>query len=104
MVKVHANKQFEKTETDLLPVILRICGVDEHIPVIEQSVQTYKNENHAVCYAMPYKCIPHIMRREVVNQGNQFPNDFGTKSSISDRFSIRNIINNITHADYNNLK
>ena len=70
IVKVHANKEFEKTETDLLPVILRICGVDEHIPVIEQSIQTYKNENHAVCYAMPYKCIPHIMRREVVNQGN----------------------------------
>ena len=47
-MKVNANKKFEKTETDLLPFILHIYGVDKHVPEIERSVPTQKNENHAV--------------------------------------------------------
>ena len=53
IVEVHANKEFDKKETDLLPVRLCICGVDKHVPKIERSVQTQYNENLAVCYAMP---------------------------------------------------
>ena len=42
IVEVHAGKEFEKTETDLLPVRFCICGVDEHVPKIKRSVQTQK--------------------------------------------------------------
>ena len=48
IVEVHADKEFEKTETDLLPVRLHIYGVDKHVPEIERSVKTQKNENHTV--------------------------------------------------------
>ena len=103
-VEVHANKEFEKTETYLPPVRLRICGVDEHVPKIEWSVKTQKNDNHAVCYTIPYKCIPHVMIRELVKQGNEFLNSFRTKFSVSDELSPQDIINNLPHVDYNNLK
>ena len=49
IVEVHANKKFDKTETDLLPVRLHICGVDKHVPKIERSVQIQKNDNHVLC-------------------------------------------------------
>ena len=104
VVELHADKEFEKIATDILPVRLRICGVDEHVPEIERSVQTQKNENRAVCFAMPYKCIPRLMVREIVKQGNEFLNAFGTKDSISDGLSPRNIIDNLPHVDYNDLK
>ena len=45
IVELHADKEFEKVENSILPVRLRTCGVDEHIPEIERSVQTQKNEN-----------------------------------------------------------
>jgi hypothetical protein len=104
IIEIHADKEFEKAETDLLPVRLRICGVDDHVPEIERSVQTQKNENRAVCFAMPYKCFPRVMVRELVKQGNEFLNAFGTKDSISDGLSPRNIIDNLPHIDYNDLK
>lgn len=104
VIEVHADNKFEKLETDLLPVQLRICGVDEHVPEIERSVQIQKNENRAVCFAMPYKCIPRLMVREIVKQGEEFLNAFGTKDSISDGLSPRNIFDNLPHVDYNDLK
>ena len=76
IVEVNSNKEFEKTETDLLPVILRICGVDDNVPEIDRSVQTQKNNNRSVCYAMPYKCIPHVMIIDLVKQGNDYLNTF----------------------------
>jgi len=104
VIEVHADKEFEKVETDLLPVHLRICGIDEHVPEIERSAQTQKNKNRAICFTMPYKCIPRLMVREIVKQGNEFLNAFGTKDSISDGLSPRNIIDNLPHVDYNDLK
>jgi len=44
------------------------------------------------------------MVREIVKQGNEFLNAFGTKDSISDGLSPRNIIDNLPHVDNNNLK
>ena len=86
-MELHADKEFEKTETDLLPVILRIFGGDGHVPEIERSVQTQKKKNCAIFYAMPYKCIPRVMIRELVKQGNEFLNSFETKDSVSDGLS-----------------
>ena len=34
IVKVHAYKELDKTETDIFLIRLRICGVDEHVPKI----------------------------------------------------------------------
>jgi hypothetical protein len=104
VVEIHADKEFEKVETDLLPVRLRICRVDEHVPEIEGSAQTQKNENRAACFAVPFKCITRLMVRELVKQGNEFLNAFGTKDSISDGLSPRNIIDNHPHVDHNDLK
>ena len=53
---------------------------------------------------MPYKRIPRVMIREIVRQGNDFLNAFGTKDSVSDGLSPQNIIDNLPHVDYNNLK
>ena len=83
---------------------MRLCGVDDHVPEIERSVQTQKKENRAVCHAMPYKCMPRIMVRELIKQGNEFLNAFGSKDTIADGLSPRNIIDNLPHVDYNDLK
>lgn len=106
ITEIHADKEFEKLETDVLPAVqLCICGVDEHDPEIKRSVQTQKNENRATCYTMPYKCIPRIMIRELVKQGNEFLNAFGNDDCLANGLSPRNIIDNLPHIDYyNDLK
>ena len=49
VVDIHADNEFEKAENDILPIRLRCCGTDDHVPEIERSVQTQKNEKRAVC-------------------------------------------------------
>jgi hypothetical protein len=104
VTEIHADKEFEKVENDVLPVRMRICGVDEHVPEIERSVQTQKNENRSTCYAMPYRCIPRLMVRELIKQGNTFLNAFGSEDTIAPGLTPRNIIDNLPHVDYNDLK
>ena len=72
MIEVHGDLKFEKVETKILPVRLRMCGTDGHIPEIERSVQTQKNENRTVCQVMPYRSMPRLMIRELVMQGKRF--------------------------------
>ena len=38
----HADNEFEKRAKELLPIRLRTVGTDEHVPDIEQSIQTKK--------------------------------------------------------------
>ena len=44
------------------------------------------------------------MIRELVKQGNEFLNAFGTKDSVSYGLLPQNIIDNLPHVDYKNLK
>ena len=101
---IHADNEFEKIRTNVLPVRLYTCRADNHVPEIEQLVQTQKNENRSVCYTMPYKCFPRILVQELVTQGNNFLNAFGSNDSIADGLSPCNIIDNLQHIDYNDLK
>ena len=75
---VHTVMEFELVEPLILPMRLRVCGKDDHVPEIERSIQTQKNENRSVCHAMPYRCLPRVMLRELIKQGNIFLNAFGS--------------------------
>ena len=104
IIEIHADNEFKKIEKNILPIRLRTVGVDEHVPEVERSIQTLKNESRSVCHAMPYKCIPRIMIRELVKQGNEFLNAFGNEDSLATGLSPRNILDNLPHVDYNDLK
>ena len=101
---MQADSEFKKVRNDLLPVRLRTCGVDDHVPEIERSVQTQKNEIYSVCHAMPYRSIPRIMVRGLFKQGNTFLNAFGSKDLRADCLMPRNGIDNLLHVDYNDLE
>ena len=104
IVELHADNEFTKVGNEILPVRLKDCGTDQHVPEIERSVQTQKHETRSVTHAMPYHCIPRVMVREMVDQGNEFLNAFGTKDSVAAGLTPRNIIDNLPHIDFNDLK
>ena len=45
VTEIHADNEFYKIRHNILPIRLHIVGTDEHVPEIEQSVQTQKHEN-----------------------------------------------------------
>ena len=104
IIEVHADLEFEPCRTHLHPIRLVTVGKDEHVPEIERSVQTSKHENRSICHAMPYKCIPLLMLRELIRMSNTMLNAFGNYESVTRGLSPRNIIDNLPHLDYNHLK
>ena len=44
------------------------------------------------------------MVRELILQGNEFLKEFGSNDTLGDGLSTRNIIDNLPHVDYNDLK
>ena len=48
--------------------------------------------------------MPRILIRELIKQGNEFLNAFGSKDILGDGLTPRNIIDNLPHIDYNDLK
>ena len=90
--------------SNILPIRLHTVGTDEHVPEVERSIQTEKNENRAICHAMPYRCIPKLMLRELLQQSNSFLNAIGPIDAIGAGLSPRNIIDNLPNIDYNHLK
>ena len=77
IINMYADNELHKVKHEILPIRLECCEVDDHVPEVERSIQTVKNESRTLCHAMPYKCIPRIMVREIVKQGNNFLNAFG---------------------------
>ena len=53
---------------------------------------------------MLYRCLPHIMIRKLIKQGNQFLNAFGSNDAVGHGLSPRNIIDNLPNIDANDLK
>ena len=104
ITSVLTDKEFETIRNDVRPAVLQVCGTDEHVPEVERSIQTLKNDSRSVCHAMPYQCLPKIMVRELVTQGNEYLNAFGSKDNIGRNLSPRNIIDNLPHVDFNDIK
>ena len=104
ITELQADSEFTKIEKDILPVRLHTCGTDDHVPEVEQSVQTQKNENRSLCHSMPYKYMPRVMIRELIQMGNTLLNAFGSKESIASGLSPHNVIDGLPHVDYNDLK
>ena len=67
ITSILADKEFEVLRNEVRPAVLQTCGTDEHVPEIERSIQTMKNEARCVCHAMPYQCLPRIMVRELTS-------------------------------------
>jgi hypothetical protein len=104
ITEIHGDNEFGKVEKSVLPARLVCCGVDDHVPEIERSIQTMKNDSRTICHAMPYLCYPRTMVRSIIKTGVVFLNAFGSADRTDKGMSARNIIENLPHVDHNNLK
>ena len=104
ITEIHADNEFGKAAKDVLPARMVCCGVDDHVPEIERSIQTMKNDSRSTCHAMPYRCYPRVMVRALIKTGVAFLNAFGSADRSKMGMSGRNIIENLPHVDHNDLK
>ena len=53
---------------------------------------------------MPSRSFPRVMVRGLIDHGNVFLNAFGNKENLADGLTPRNVIDNLPHIDYNDIK
>ncbi|CAJ1952620.1 unnamed protein product [Cylindrotheca closterium] len=104
ITEIHADNESGKVEKDVLPALLVCCEVDDHVPEIERSVQTMKNDSRSTCHAMPYLCYPRMMVQAIIKTGVAFLNAFGSAKQSTNGLSAWNTIENLPHVDHNHLK
>ena len=100
---LHADPEFEKIRDEVRPMNLIVCEAGAHVPEVERSTQTVKNGCRSQTHSMPYRAMPRIMIRAlvqmIIDELNAEPARDGYKGATP-----RNIIDNLPHLDCNELK
>ena len=104
IIMVHADEEFEKLRSHMLPSRFITPDPGAHVPKVERSIFTLKEGCRAVIHSLPYSKFPKEMIcgliRKVMLIQNAFPGDHG----VSDTLSPCNIIDNLPNLDYHSIK
>ena len=100
---IHANKEFECLRETLGNVSLEICGPEEHVPEVKQSIRTMKETMRATAHGLPYWRIPKLMVAELVAMATRCLNGFPRDDGVLDHMSPHSIVTGRTRMDYNKI-
>ena len=100
---IHADKEFECLREKFENVSLEICGPDEHVPEVEQTIRTMKETMRVTAHGLPYRRIPKLMVVELVAMATHCLNGFPRDDGVSDHMSPHSIVTGRAHMDYNKI-
>ena len=64
----HADNEFKKIESDLVPSTLHTQAAGEHEPTLDQHIRTLKNRTSSTVHSVPYRKMPLLMIESIVGQ------------------------------------
>ena len=98
------DNEFEKLREGIQPTHLDIVACGEHIPRIERAIRTLKERVRCFCHSTPFEYLPLTMLFAVVEQANNWLNQFPELDGISSELSPTAIVIGISKTDCNKLK
>jgi len=84
----------------VLPAHFHTVAKREHVPEVERSIRTTKEDTRAGLHEVPFERFPNSMTRGFLLRTIINRNDFPSKAGISQEFTPRIIIDNNPHLDY----
>ena len=101
---VHADCEFECIEPDIRPVALDVVTANGHVPEVERSIRTMKEDLRAVVHGMPFKRLPKLVIQHLVRYATQNLNQLPRPSSgILQHCSPESIVTGRPRPDFNAL-
>ena len=64
----------------------------EHVPLVERSIRTVKERNRATIHGNPFKLLPRVLIKSVVQECTRQLNFFPAKGGCSEYYSPREIL------------
>ena len=100
---IHGDNKFNMNvfKTSALPAILHVYRKNEHIGVIEKSIRTVKERARTSCNSLPYRKIPKIMVKVLVDTVVRWLNAFPSHNVVSCSMIPETIIQGIPSLDMN---
>ena len=99
----HADNEFKKIESDMIPYTLHTQTSGEHEPMAERNIMTLKDRDRSTVKPVPYRKMPLLMIDLISKQAQSTLNDFPSKKWISTTLSARNIVEGRPNLDYNTM-
>ncbi|KAL7563158.1 hypothetical protein ACA910_014437 [Epithemia clementina (nom. ined.)] len=103
VVDIHADMEFERMRHDILPIILNTTAADDHVGDAERSIRTIKERTRATIHGLPYRRVPKLFIKELVEHSVKALNIFPALNGISDTFSPHAIVSGLPNPDYRKL-
>jgi hypothetical protein len=83
--RIEADGEFNCISNDILPLPLIIADADDHVHEVERSTRTIKERTRCTVQGLPFRRIPKVMMRAVIEGAhkalNQFPAKHGCQKS-----------------------
>jgi AAA ATPase containing von Willebrand factor type A (vWA) domain len=104
IVTIHADEEFEKLRSHMLPGRLLSPDPGGHVPEVERSIRTMKEGCRAAIHGLPYSVYPKEMLRGLIRKITLLSNAFPADHGVSDNLSPRNLVDNLPNLDYHSIK
>ena len=91
-------------EDFLRPATLHIYGKNEHVGIVERSIQTIKERCRCMCNSVPFKSYTKLMTKHLVDTAVYWLNSFPSENGISATLSPGNIVLGRSNADFSKPK
>jgi hypothetical protein len=105
VTRLEADREFTCITNNVLPINLNIADADDHVHEVERSVRTIKERVRCTAVqGLPFRRIPKMMTRGIVEGAHKSLNQFPAKNGASDILSPLTIMTGRPRPDYNDLK
>ena len=89
---VHGDGQFECIREAIRPTLLHIAAPNQHIPQIERSIRTLKDDARSTINSLPYKKYTRLMMQTLLKRHIELRNIFPAPNGISNVMSPTTIM------------
>lgn len=101
---LHVDNELACIREDIRPTNLNVANADDHVPEVERSIQTVKDRVRCLWHGLPYKKVPKLLSRSMVENAVKNLNDFPAKDGVSTTISPKTIVTGAPVPDYNDMK
>ena len=84
---------------EVLSTVLNTADADDHVHEVERSIRTIKERVRCTVQGLPYRRVPRVMMRSIVEWAHKNLNQFPAKNGASDALSPLTIMTGMPSPD-----
>jgi hypothetical protein len=101
---IHADNEFECIREEIRPIEMNVVPADSHVGEVERSIRTIKERLRTCVHGLPFRRLPKLMIRHMVDDVVRCLNQFPWKNGISAHLSPAALVSGHPPPDFNTMR